>query len=220
MSRKVGRPTENTDARERLLFQAGELFTSMPYDKVSTRLLAEKAGVNVAMIRYYFANKEGLFEAMVRDTMKPVQEKIRQLLEESSQQGLMEVMRAYYRTMVQTPRFPKLMLQVMNMGPMDERRVVLEKIFMESAKPALDLIFDRMLENGAIRSGMEPTLCRFTFVSLMVFPFIAPTAMLKFHGVEINEPFLNRLLEHNINVLTQGFLEPGQPISLELKNEN
>lgn len=220
MSRKVGRPTENTDARERLLFQAGELFTSMPYDKVSTRLLAEKAGVNVAMIRYYFANKEGLFEAMVRDTMKPVQEKIRQLLEESSQQGLMEVMRAYYRTMVQIPRFPKLMLQVMNMGPKDERRVVLEKIFMESAKPALDLIFNRMLENGAIRSGMEPTLCRFTFVSLMVFPFIAPTAMLKFHGVEINEQFLNRLLEHNINVLTQGFLEPGQPISLELKNEN
>lgn len=220
MRRKVGRPIENTDIRERLLFQAGELFTAMSYDKVSTRLLAEKAGVNVAMIRYYFANKEGLFEAMVRDTMQPVQEKIRQLLDEGSQQGLIEVMRAYYRTMAQSPRFPKLMLQVMSMGPKDERRVLLEKIFMESAKPALDLIFDRMLENGEIRSGMEPILCRFTFVSLMVFPFIAPNAMLNFHGVEINETFLNRLLEHNINVLKQGFLEPEQPTSLELKNEN
>lgn len=218
--RKVGRPKENTEARERLLFYAGELFTSMPYDKVSTRLLADKAGVNVAMIRYYFGSKDGLFEAMVRDTLKPIQSKVRALLEQSSQQGLVDLMRAYYMTMLQSPRFPKLILQVMSLGPMDNRRQMFEKIYAESAKYTIDHIFDKLLASGVIKQGMDPKLCRLTFVSLMIFPFIAPSSMRAIHGVELNEAFLNRLLEHNIQTLTHGFLEPEQNIFLESNNEH
>ena len=57
-SRKVGRPTKQTDARKLLIDSARDLFIVQSYDKVSTRLIATKAGVNVAMIRYYFGNKE------------------------------------------------------------------------------------------------------------------------------------------------------------------
>ncbi len=70
--RKVGRPRKQTDARQKLLEHARELFVVMPYDKVSTRLIAQRAGVNIAMIRYYFGNKEGLFETMVRETIAPM----------------------------------------------------------------------------------------------------------------------------------------------------
>ena len=65
MSRKVGRLSEKTDSRDKLIFHARELFTLMPYEKVSTRMVAKKAGVNVAMIRYYFGRHEGLAQVML-----------------------------------------------------------------------------------------------------------------------------------------------------------
>jgi AcrR family transcriptional regulator len=46
--------------RERLLQAALDSFLADDYHKVSTRLIADKAQANVAMIRYYFGNKEGL----------------------------------------------------------------------------------------------------------------------------------------------------------------
>lgn len=220
MIRKSGRPLESTEAREKLLICAGELFTSMSYEQVSTRLLADKAGVNVAMIRYYFGNKEGLFEAMVRGVIKPVEDKIKALVVQSSRQGLLDVMQAYYMTMLQTPRFPKLVLHIMNLGPLETRRQMFEGIFVESLKSKIDQIFNQMLKDGVLRSDMDPVLCRFTFLSLMIFPFAAPTSMLALNGIELNEAFLIRLLEHNRRILSQGFFEPEQSEILEQHNEN
>lgn len=58
--------------RARLLKAALDSFLCDDYHKVTTRLIAERAGTNVAMIRYYFGNKEGLYEEMIRDTMAPL----------------------------------------------------------------------------------------------------------------------------------------------------
>ncbi len=58
--------------RERLLKAALDSFLSDEYHKVTTRLIAEKADANISMIRYYFGNKEGLYEEMIRDTMNPL----------------------------------------------------------------------------------------------------------------------------------------------------
>jgi AcrR family transcriptional regulator len=58
--------------RERLLKAALDSFLSDDYHKVTTRLIAEKADANISMIRYYFGNKEGLYEEMIRDTLNPL----------------------------------------------------------------------------------------------------------------------------------------------------
>jgi len=42
----------------------------------------------------------------------------------------------------------------------------------------------------------------------MAFPFIAPPGLLSLHGIELSEDFLNRLLEHNIKLMTDGMLQP------------
>lgn len=56
--KKVGRPTGGeSDARKRLIDASRQLFIRLPYEKVSTRLVAERADVNIALIRYYFKSK-------------------------------------------------------------------------------------------------------------------------------------------------------------------
>jgi TetR/AcrR family transcriptional regulator, regulator of cefoperazone and chloramphenicol sensitivity len=53
------------DTRRRILETAIEIFGSHEYDGASTRLLAERAGVNLPAIQYYFGSKEGLYRAAI-----------------------------------------------------------------------------------------------------------------------------------------------------------
>lgn len=61
------RPTtdaaRNDGTREKLLLAALELFGQYGFEGVSTRKLAERAGVNLQAINYYFGNKRGLYNA-------------------------------------------------------------------------------------------------------------------------------------------------------------
>ena len=51
--------------REQILEVAEELIAENGFSGTSVRALAAKAGINVAMISYYFGSKEKLFEALV-----------------------------------------------------------------------------------------------------------------------------------------------------------
>ncbi|MBD1555516.1 TetR/AcrR family transcriptional regulator [Vibrio sp. S9_S30] len=217
MGRKVGRPVEPIDARGRLILEARKLFTLHPYEKVSTRLLAEKADVNMAMIRYYFGSKDGLFEAMIRETLAPMKEHIGRIVEHGgrgSKKGNSRVsgndftgiMRTYYSMMAKNPDFPRLVVRIMMMEEGAVQRRMMEKVFMEIAMPAQKLIFQAMQNKGMIRSDLDPMLCKVSYISLMVFPFIAPPQLLKIHDVTLDEDFLARLLEHNLQLLSRGFL--------------
>ena len=83
------------DAKEKLLAAAPRLFAEKGFAGVSIRQLAEAAGVNSAMISYYYGGKEGLYEAVLTTQYErlltkfeaiaaleaPVKEKIRQYAE-------------------------------------------------------------------------------------------------------------------------------------------
>lgn len=207
-ARKVGRPNEHTHAREMLIQQARDLFVAMPYDKVSTRLIAQKAGVNIAMIRYYFGSKAGLFETMLRETLGPMQQQMHKLVLDSSHQNLTDLMRTYYHEMMKVPQFPRLVMQVMHMPSSDTQRKLMEKVIFDVTKPVQEVIFEKLAQQGVIRSEMDPLLCRVSYISLMVFPFIAPPALLAVHGIELTDEFLSRLYEHNVLLMTQGFILP------------
>ncbi|MBS1664280.1 MAG: TetR/AcrR family transcriptional regulator [Bacteroidetes bacterium] len=55
----------STDKREHILIVAEKLFGEKGFDGTSVRDIAQHAGVNLAMISYYFGSKEKLLEAMI-----------------------------------------------------------------------------------------------------------------------------------------------------------
>src|SRR5687767_5330440 len=59
----VPRGAAGEQARERLLLAALRLFADRGFAGTSTREIALAAGANVAAIRYYFGDKEGLYRA-------------------------------------------------------------------------------------------------------------------------------------------------------------
>jgi AcrR family transcriptional regulator len=53
------------DKREHILIAAEQLFGERGFDGTSVRDIAQSAGVNLAMISYYFGSKEKLLEALI-----------------------------------------------------------------------------------------------------------------------------------------------------------
>ncbi|RMI31377.1 TetR/AcrR family transcriptional regulator [Nocardia stercoris] len=59
----IGRRPGSADTRAILLDTARKLFADNGYDRTSVRDIATAAGVDPALIRHYFGNKDGLFRA-------------------------------------------------------------------------------------------------------------------------------------------------------------
>lgn len=60
----TGDDAGNDGTRDKLLLAALELFGKYGFDAVSTRQLAQGAGVNLQAINYYFGTKRGLYNAV------------------------------------------------------------------------------------------------------------------------------------------------------------
>ncbi len=59
---------DGAQARQRLLEAALHLFAAKGFDKTSTREIAEKAGVNLGAISYYFGDKASLYRALINES--------------------------------------------------------------------------------------------------------------------------------------------------------
>lgn len=64
-SRKKQHPRDSEKTRQRILQSAIELFSNSSYDMVRSRDIAQKAGIDVALINRYFGSKKELFIAVL-----------------------------------------------------------------------------------------------------------------------------------------------------------
>jgi AcrR family transcriptional regulator len=62
------------DTRRRILDTAIAAFAIAGYDGISTRQLAERAGINLPAIQYYFGSKEGLYRAAIDHIVRQIEE--------------------------------------------------------------------------------------------------------------------------------------------------
>jgi TetR/AcrR family transcriptional regulator, regulator of cefoperazone and chloramphenicol sensitivity len=87
-------PSAKTDssaaAKDRLIEAGIDVFGEHSYEAATTRMIASKAGVNIAAIPYYFNGKEGLYHAVVEHIVERLQSFVRPTLatiDERTDQG-------------------------------------------------------------------------------------------------------------------------------------
>jgi AcrR family transcriptional regulator len=64
---------DKIDKKEHILDVAEKVFSELGFDGASTRTISGEAGVNMAMLNYYFGSKEGLFLAVFNRKIKSFQ---------------------------------------------------------------------------------------------------------------------------------------------------
>lgn len=193
--------------RARLLQAALECFLADDYHKVTTRLIAAKAGANVSMIRYYFGNKEGLYEEMIRDTLGSLLDVLDGPLL-SSVEGFTEFLRLYYDTMAQRPEFPKLILKVLALNQGPGRRFIqqlLERGRTRGARKVADL-----KSHGQIALSIDPDILRIAFVSLAMTPMLLKDIFEEQRGRPMDAAFLDSLACFNGRLFSAGLAPAAQ----------
>lgn len=204
--RAPGRPPQSIQVREDLIHHARLLFIAQPYEKVSLRKVALNAEVNMAMIRYYFNNKAGLFETMLRETLSPMHKVMAEASSGKGENIMLLVMTNFYRVMSKHKDFPRLISRCMQLSKEAPPRVIVEKIMLEHMPLVQGKIKTELDSDGVLQQGASAQFSYFSLLNLMVFPFVAPPEMLKLHGITIDDDFLSNLLEHNIRLLKQGII--------------
>ena len=194
-------PPAEIPVRERLLKAALDCFLADEYHHVTTRLIAEKADANIAMIRYYFGNKEGLYEEMIRETLNPLLEVLDgQML--NSPQGLTDFLRLYYRTMSQHPEFPKLILKVLALNHAPGKRFIQQ--LLERGRTRGSQKVAALKAAGQIDATTDPDILRMAFVSLAMTPMLLKGIFEQQLGREMDADFLETLAQFNGRLLLTG----------------
>lgn len=199
MSSNSNETTESV--RARLLKASLDCFLSDDYHKVSTRLIAEKAETNAAMIRYYFGNKEGLYEEMIKEKLGALLDALDgQIL--SSTQGFSDFLRLYYKTMIEQPEFPKLILKVLALNQGPGRKFIQQ--LLERGRSSGAKKIEELKKEGQINTSIDPDIVRMAFVSLAMTPMLLKDIFEEQMGYEMDDAFIDKLATFNGHLFSAG----------------
>ncbi|MGL1957712.1 MAG: TetR/AcrR family transcriptional regulator [Colwellia sp.] len=201
-----GRPQQTTQVRDALICHARTLFIYHPYEKVSTRMIASHAGVNMGMIRYYFNNKAGLFETMLRETLTPTRQVIAECSIERQDDFFLTFMSAFYQAMAKHKNFLQFVRKTMQLSANMPQRQITERVILEHIPYLQEKLKKALSVDGVLKEGVDINFTYFTILNLMMFPFIAPPEILKLHNIVIDDDFLFSLLKHNAKLIKQGII--------------
>jgi len=207
--RRPGRPGGTAHAaaiRAALLKGARELFTRRDFKAVSVRDIARKARVNPAMVHYHFGDKEGLYRAMLQETVGPVLQKVQELMDHGnleSDKSIHHALEAVMTMLAREPWVARLIVRevLAEEGPFRE---VFVREFAVRGGGRVPQLLAREIASGRVRADLDPVLGALSFMSMALFPFIALPVAEKVFGIRMTDAFARRLVEHSTRMFYEG----------------
>lgn len=167
-----GRPGEAAagDVRGNILDAAEDLFAERGYAATSVRRIAEAAGVNAAMIHYYFGNKKSLLHAVLEKALEPLAKAI-EMMRSADAVAPEEITQALMSTVAAHPRLPYLVIREV-MLPGGVMQAHYAKHLAPRLGGALPALLAREQREGRIRDDLSPAVGAMAVMALAIFPFI------------------------------------------------
>ncbi len=170
--------------RAEILGIALEQFSTRGFDAVSLRDIAEVAGVNHAMIRYYFGSKENLWRESVTylfDRFANEIEPPQSGAEGYSLDAVKDYIRNYIRYCARHPEHARLMMQEANRD--SERLKWMAEAFI---RPRHDLTVPLIQEVSKLAQGLgriDPVMLLYMVTAIAQVPYLLTAEMKYAHGI-------------------------------------
>jgi AcrR family transcriptional regulator len=213
-ARSRGRPKgeARTVVRTQLLSSARELFMRYGFRAVSARQIATHAGVNSAMVRYYFGGKRGLFEAMLEQFRAPTLQRFRDSLATQGGADIFELLTAHARHTAANAWVAGLVAREV-LPPDGALRQSMSREMAQTIVPMIAEVIRRGVRNKIHRSTLDPELATLSMLSLLIFPFLAESLLAKTFGSLQDSDFFERWLQHTVRLLRAGFAPGGAHVA-------
>jgi AcrR family transcriptional regulator len=188
-----------------LIEAARELFAAHGFSQVSTKRIAEAAGLNPAMIRYHFKDKAGLLEASFREAITPVIDTLGALASSGSDDGtaFRRLFAAYMQTLAANPWLPQMVVRHVLPEGGRLQGVVLREVATKGG-PAIAALIHRGQQRRELRCDLDPVLTTLSVVSLALFPFLSLPVTGRVFKLEIDAAFVAALVDHTTTLFHRG----------------
>jgi len=159
---------DNLSTEEKIKEAARTVFTKKGYAATKTRDIAEEAGLNLALLNYYFRSKEKLFELIMAEKIQQLFSSLAPALNnrDTSLEEKMDWIAAnYIEMLLKNPDLPLFVLsEIRNDPERFGKRIQLENYIMKS------YFIQQIVEKN---KEINPIQFYINFLGMMVFPFLA-----------------------------------------------
>ncbi|SDI52692.1 TetR/AcrR family transcriptional regulator [Winogradskyella thalassocola] len=181
---------ENTE--EQILVAAKNVFQTKGMDGARMQEIADKAGINKAMLHYYYRNKQLLFEAVFKNAFSLLAPQLNAVLNDDSsiEDKIKNFTSNYITFIVKHPYLPNFIIQELNRNP--------DFILKMKDNPAFPNIekFKIQVDDEVAKGVIKPISAEQLFINIMalnIFPFVAKPLIMAFTSA--NDKHYQQLME-------------------------
>lgn len=192
MAKKVKVDT-SLSTEEKIKEAARTVFTQKGYAATKTRDIAEEAGINLALLNYYFRSKEKLFELVMLESVKDFFSSLTVIFNDENTEvdkKIELIIDRYIDVLLKEPNFPLFMLSEMQANP----KMLMDKLnFVDFLRRSFFYKqLSDFLESENIK--LHPIHFIMNIISLVVFPFVGKPVLSAISGLS-DEAYTNLMLE-------------------------
>lgn len=175
LNRLYNMEKKRTTTEKEIVEAAKKLFLKNGYKSTTMRDIATEAGVNLAMLNYYFRSKENLFDIIFEEAVMYMSGNIITAISKSETASEMAIdfVNAHIGAIIKNPTIPGFIFQEVFINP--KRLIYKVSTKRDVAKQLIR--FQKLLkkdgENGIIRKIDDPINFMLSIISMCAFPFIA-----------------------------------------------
>ena len=180
--------TESQSTENKIKEAARKVFMRKGFSGTRTRDIAEEAGINLALLNYYFRSKQKLFDEIMQEKFKKLFGVIVPILNDAStslETKIELIASGYVEVLLESPDLPIF---------------VLNEIRKQNTTIVKDIPFDKVIFQSSFmnqlkekRNDINPAHFLISILGMTVFPFVAKPMML-FSGLT-NEDSFSLLME-------------------------
>lgn len=180
----MAKDKKEKSTEEKILAAAKKVFVSKGMAGARMQDIADEAGINKALLHYYFRNKEKLFEVIFMEAAQKFFPKISFIFE--SDVPLFEkieiICEQYVTTMSENPYLPLFVLNEISRDPENFVNKISDKKGFPSPQKFLEQI-EKEVKKGTIKK-ISPLHLLINMISLCVFPFVGKAMIQSINGLD------------------------------------
>ena len=219
--KKLGRPTEVD--KKKILKVARSLFAEYGFSGASTRLIAEKAGCNVAMVGYYFGSKEGLLDQILDNYFLEIIQ-VYSRFEQDENHELEEKNLALEFPEFKDPDIRRFCKALFEFGTYAYAHREIHQIMIRDAMSGGKLMLNALVKNDngvvplihknlrqfiadkKLPQDIDINIIGLSLISPVICSCISNQVATKIHGIEkMDDQFFHRLYVHHVRNLFSGY---------------
>lgn len=180
---------------EKIKLSAEKLFMQHGFSGTRTRDIAEDAGINLALLNYYYRSKENLFNLIIMEKMDKFINLLIDVLKDNSlsfPEKIEQLINQYSDLMIEDPQLPLFLMGEVQQNP----DFFMDKLNIKSK--IKDISFDLDNEETEIQLILD-------IISLIFYPFVVRNAFEKLYGLshDTYNDILNKRREYIPTLLTE-----------------